>query len=86
MRKLIGIAVGVVLAALVALVVRRLSRPGAKLTPKGVAESVSAAVAELSAAAQAFATDVRQGMAEHAATLREAAELAGGHLGRPATP
>ncbi len=86
MRKLVWLAVGAVAIALGALVVRRLTRDGGKLTPKAVAESAAAALSELTGAVQGFATDVRQGMAEHEATLREATELDGGHLGRTDTP
>jgi hypothetical protein len=85
-RKLLGLAAGVVVVALAALLVRRLTRESGRLTPKTVADSAAAALSELTAAVQGFATDVRQGMAEHEATLREATELDGGHLGRTGTP
>jgi hypothetical protein len=83
MRKLILLGIGLALGALI---FRRLSRAAGTVSPKALAESASAAIAQLSSAAQAFAADVREGMTEHEATLREAAELDGGHLGRPATP
>lgn len=86
MRKLLWLAVGAVVLALGTLVIRRLSRDAGGLSPKGLAESAGTALSELTASVQGFATDVRQGMAEHEATLREAAELDGGHLDRTATP
>jgi hypothetical protein len=85
-RRLLWLSLSAAVIGLGALVVRRLARDAGGFSPKGLADSAGAALAELSAAAQGFATDVRQGMAEHEATLREAAELDGGHLGRPATP
>lgn len=80
MRKLIWVALGAAVIGLTALIIRR-SRAAGGLTPKGLAASASAAVSDLTAGVQGFAADVRQGMAEHEATLREAAELDGGHLG-----
>jgi hypothetical protein len=85
-RRLSWLALGAAVVALGAVVVRRLSRRAGGFSPKGLADSAGAALSGLTAAVQGFATDVRQGMAEHEATLREAAELDGGHLGRPATP
>jgi hypothetical protein len=85
-RKLLGLTVGAVAVALAVLLVRRLTRDSGRVTPRTVADSAAAALSELTAAVQGFATDVRQGMAEHEATLREATELDGGHLGRTGTP
>ena len=85
-RKLLWVAIGAVVVALSAVVLRRLSREGGGLSPKGLADSAGAVLSELTAAVAGFATDVRQGMAEHEATLREATELDGGHLGRTVTP
>jgi hypothetical protein len=85
-RKLLGLTVGAAALALAVLLVRRLTRESGRLTPKTVADSAAAALSDLTAAVQGFATDVRQGMAEHEATLREATELDGGHLGRTDTP
>jgi hypothetical protein len=85
-RKLLWLAIGAVAVTLAVLLLRRLSRDAGRVTPKAVAESAAAALSGLAATVQDFATDVRQGMAEHEATLREAAELDGGHLGRTGTP
>ena len=73
----IGLALG-------ALIFRRMSRAAEKLTPTGLAQGLGGALAELSQSARDFVADVRQGMAEHEAALREAAVLDGGDLG--ATP
>ncbi len=83
MRRLFWLGLGLALGALI---FRRLSRAAEQLTPKGLASTAGAALAELSTAIQDFAADVRQGMVEHEAVLREAAELDGGQLGRPAAP
>lgn len=91
-RKIISLALGaataVVLAAVVlgATVLRRRSGGTRTFTPKALTESAGAALSELIAAVQSFVTDVRQGMAEHEAALREAAELDGGQLGRTTAP
>jgi hypothetical protein len=82
-RKLLWLTVGGVALALGALVVRQLSGAGERPDPKRLARSAAAAMSGLTDSIQSFATDVRQGMAEHEATLREAAELDGGRLGRP---
>jgi hypothetical protein len=82
-RRLFWLGLGLALGALI---FRRLSRAAEQLTPKGLANSAGAALAELTAAIQDFAADVRQGMVEHEAVLREAAELDGGHLGSVPAP
>jgi hypothetical protein len=82
-RRLLLLAVGLAVGALV---VRRLSGPGLGRSPKALTEAAGAALARLTSAWHGFATDVREGMVEHEAALREAAELDGGRLGPTTTP
>ena len=82
-RRLFWLGLGLALGALI---FRRLSRAAEKLTPTGLARGLGGALADLTQAARDFVADVRQGMVEHEAALREAAELDGGQLGRPAEP
>ena len=84
-RTILWLVLGAAGVVLGAVVLRSLSGGGGKLGPRSLAESAGSAVSGLGAAAQAFVTDVRLGMAEHEAVLREAAELDGGRLSRPAT-
>lgn len=79
MRRLFWLGIGLALGALI---FRRLSRAAQQLTPTGVAHTLGEAIAGLSDAVRDFAEDVREGMHEHEAALREGAELDGGHLGR----
>ena len=79
-RRLFWLGIGLALGALI---FRRLSRLAEQLTPAGLARGLGGGLAELAQAAQDFAAAVRQGMREHEAALREAAELDGGRLGRP---
>lgn len=78
MRRLFWLAMGVTIGALL---VRKLSRAAAKLTPTGMAHSVSASLAELGDALREFAADVREAMADREAELRAATGL-DGQLGR----
>jgi hypothetical protein len=60
-----------------ALIVRKLSRAAEKLTPAGVANSLSSSLRELADAISDFATDVRAAMAERETELRHATGLDG---------
>jgi hypothetical protein len=82
-RKLFWLVFGGVSTALLALVLSRLVRGGEQPTPKSLGRAATTALSGLIDAVEGFATDVRQGMTEHEATLREAAALDGGRLGRP---
>ncbi|MDP9118506.1 MAG: chromosome partition protein MukE [Actinomycetota bacterium] len=64
-----------------ALVVRRLSKMVAKLTPSGMAQGLSASIAELAESVSGFAADVRASMSEREAQLRAGTGL-DGTLGR----
>jgi hypothetical protein len=81
MRRLFWLAMGVTIGALL---VRKLSRAAEKLTPGGMANSVSAALAELADSIRDFAADVRAAMSEREAELREATGLASGPGPAPA--
>jgi hypothetical protein len=74
MRRLFWLALGVTLGALI---MRKLSRAAAKLTPSGLAKSVSDGLFDLAEAVRDFATDVRGAMTEREAELREATGLDG---------
>ena len=73
-----GAAVGV-------LVVRRVTRTAAKLTPAGLSSSLSGALGNLAEAARDFAADVRDGMAERETQLWTSLETAVPG-GEPASP
>jgi hypothetical protein len=80
-RRLFWLGIGLALGALI---FRKISQLAEKATPSGIARTVSGALSELSQAVRDFSADVRENMAEHEASLREAAELDGGHLGADA--
>lgn len=74
MRRLFWLALGVTVGALV---VRRLSAAAQKLTPSGIAESLTAGLSELAAAIGEFAADVRASMSEREQELRAGVGLDG---------
>jgi hypothetical protein len=74
MRRLFWLAMG---ATLGILIMRKLSQAAAKLTPRGMAQSLSDGLVELSESIRDFATDVRATMAEREVELREATGLDG---------
>ena len=78
MRRLFWLGIGLALGALI---FRKASKAAGRLTPGGLAQTAVGVVSELAEAIRDFAADVREGMAEREAALREAAELDGGHLG-----
>ena len=67
MRRLFWLGLGITVGALV---VRRLSAAAQKLTPSGIAGSLSAGLSELAAAIGEFAGDVRTAMGEREQELR----------------
>jgi hypothetical protein len=74
MRRLFWLALGVTLGALI---MRKLSRAAAKLTPTGIARSLAAGISDLSEALSDFAGDVRAAMGERESELRAASGLDG---------
>jgi hypothetical protein len=82
MRRLFWLAMGITIGALV---VRKLSKIAAAMTPSGVAGSLAASLADLADAMRDFAADVRDAMSEREAELREAVGL-DGTLGRVDAP
>ena len=81
MRRLFWLAMGVTIGAML---VRKLSRAAQKLTPTGMAGSISAGLAELAEAIRDFATDVRGAMTERELQLRESTGM-DGQLGKAAS-
>jgi hypothetical protein len=74
MRRLFWLALG---ATLGVLIMRKLSATAARLTPRGMAESLTDALTELAAAIGDFAGDVREAMTERETELREGTGLDG---------
>ncbi len=74
MRRLFWLALG---ASLGVLVMRKLSKAAAKMTPTGIAGTLGAALGDLAEAVRDFAGDVRAGMSEHEAALRAGAGIDG---------
>ncbi|MDP9092120.1 MAG: hypothetical protein M3N95_04045 [Actinomycetota bacterium] len=77
-RRLFWLAMGVTIGALI---VRKLSKAAAKLTPSGMAQGLSAALGDIAEALGDFAADVREAMADREAQLRAGTGL-DGQLGR----
>lgn len=67
MRRLFWLAMGITIGVLV---VRKLSAAAEKMTPAGIAGSLSAALRELAEAIGEFGADVREAMAERELELR----------------
>ena len=82
MRRLFWVALG---ATIGAMVVRRLARAAEKLTPSGLAASLGAGLAGLSAGLRDFSLDVRAAMAQREEQLRSGTGL-DGTLGPSAGP
>lgn len=74
MRRLFWLALG---ATAGVLVVRRLTAAAQRLTPAGIAESLSAGLSELAEAIGDFAGDVRAAMGERESELRAGVGLDG---------
>jgi hypothetical protein len=82
MRRLFWLAMGITIGALL---VRKLSKAAAKLTPSGMAQGLSASLADLADSLREFAADVREAMADRETELRESTGL-DGKLGRVGEP
>jgi hypothetical protein len=74
MRRLFWLAMGITIGALV---VRKLSKAAARMTPSGMAQGIAASLADLADSLRDFAGDVREAMAEREAELRESTGLDG---------
>jgi hypothetical protein len=77
-RRLFWLVLGITIGALV---VRKLSRAAAKLTPQGIAATVGEGLAGLSGSVREFTAEVRTAMHEREEQLREGAGM-DGKLGR----
>jgi hypothetical protein len=77
-RRLFWLAMGVTIGALI---VRKLSKAAAKLTPSGMAQGLSAGLGDLAESMRDFAADLREAMADREAQLRAGTGL-DGQLGR----
>jgi hypothetical protein len=74
MRRLFWLAMGVTIGVLV---MRKLSKMAAKLTPSGMARGLAASLGELAEALRDFGANVREAMSEREAQLRAAAGVDG---------
>ena len=72
MRRLFWLAMGVTIGVLV---MRKLSKMAAKLTPTGLAQGLAASLGELADALRDFGADVRDAMSEREAQLRAASGI-----------
>ena len=72
MRRLFWLAMGITIGVLV---MRKLSKLAAKLTPSGMAQGLAASLGELASAVRDFGADVRDAMADREDQLRSAAGL-----------
>lgn len=72
MRRLFWLAMGVTIGVLV---MRKLSRMAAKLTPTGMAQSLAAGLGDFAEALREFGADVREAMTERETQLRAAAGM-----------
>ena len=78
MRRLFWLAMGITIGVLV---MRKLSKMAAKLTPGGMAQGLAASLGDLADSLRDFGADVREAMAEREAALREGTGL-DGQLGK----
>lgn len=74
MKRLFWLAMGVTIGALI---MRKLSKVAARLTPSGMAQGIAAGLSELAESLRDFAADVREAMAEREAELLENTGLDG---------
>ncbi len=74
MRRLFWLAMGITIGALI---VRKLTKVAEKLTPRGMAGGVAAALSDLAESIRDFGADVREAMTEREAELREGTGLDG---------
>jgi hypothetical protein len=80
-RRLFWLAMGITIGALI---VRKLSAAAQKLTPGGMADSISAALRDLADSLRDFNADVREAMSEREAELRAGTGLDGDLGNKPA--
>ncbi|HEU5008987.1 MAG TPA: hypothetical protein VFT67_18620 [Jatrophihabitantaceae bacterium] len=78
MRRLFWLALGVTVGVLV---MRKVSKMAERLTPRGMAGSFSASLADLADALRDFGADVREAMHEREIEIRAAVET-DGQLGK----
>ncbi len=81
MRRLFWLAMGITIGALV---VRKLSRAAARMTPSGLAQGLTRGLSDLAESIGDFAADVRSAMSEREAELRQGTGL-DGRLGKVST-
>jgi hypothetical protein len=81
MRRLFWLAMGITIGVLV---VRKLSAAAQRLTPGGMADSITAAVRDLADSLRDFNADVREAMTEREAELRAGTGLDGDLGHKPA--
>jgi hypothetical protein len=74
MRRLFWVAMG---ATIGALLMRKLSKAAAKLTPRGMADGIAASIGDLADSLRDFAADVKDAMGERETELREGTGLDG---------
>ena len=74
MRRLFWLAMGITIGALI---VRKMSKMAAKMTPGSMAQGLTASLGDLAASIRDFSADVRDAMSEREAELREASGLDG---------
>lgn len=78
MRRLFWLAMGVTIGALL---VRKMSKVAAKLTPGGIAQGLATGLSDVADSLRDFAADVRDAMSDREAELRSGTGL-DGQLGR----
>ncbi|HEV7192895.1 MAG TPA: hypothetical protein VGN35_06755 [Jatrophihabitantaceae bacterium] len=78
MRRLFWLAMGVTIGALL---VRKMSKVAAKLTPGGIAQGLATGLSDVADSLRDFAADVRDAMTDREAELRSGTGL-DGQLGR----
>ncbi|MCU1655582.1 MAG: hypothetical protein JWO57_238 [Pseudonocardiales bacterium] len=74
MRRLFWLVMGITIGALL---VRKLSKAAARMTPSGMAQGLSASLSDLADSVRVFAGDVRAAMTERETELRTATGLDG---------
>ena len=81
MRRLFWLAMGITIGALI---VRKLSAAAQRLTPGGMADSLSSALRDLAESLRDFSHDVREAMHEREVELRAGTGLDGELGNKPA--
>jgi hypothetical protein len=80
MKRLFWLVMGITIGALI---VRKLSAAAAKLTPRGMAATVSQGLSDLAESIGEFAADVRVAMSEREAELRAGTGMDGDLSAKP---